>query len=113
MKATFYQVIGIELAIVWDDQHESYYPLEALRRACPCANCSGEPDLFGRISRGSQTPMTPRAYQAQSIEPVGNYGLQINWADGHGWGIWTFERLRAICPCEECQTRRSEASKEA
>lgn len=113
MKATFYQVIGIELAVVWDDQHESYYPLEALRRACPCANCSGEPDLFGRISRGSQIPMTPRAYEAQSIEPVGNYGLQINWADGHGWGIWTFERLRAICPCEECQTRRSEASKEA
>jgi len=113
MKATFYQVIGIELAVVWDDQHESYYPLEALRRACPCANCAGEPDLFGRVYKGAEMTMTPRSYEATSIEPVGNYGLQINWADGHGWGIWTFERLRAICPCEVCQALRDGDSKDA
>lgn len=113
MKATFYQVIGIELAVVWDDHHESYYPLEALRRACPCANCSGESDLFGRVSKGSAQTMTPRSYEVNSIEPVGNYGIQMNWADGHGWGIWTFERLRAVCPCQECHPSDNEISAKA
>jgi DUF971 family protein len=112
MKATFHQVIGIELAVVWEDGHESYYPLEPLRRACPCANCSGEPDLFGRISKGAPTAMSARSWEVTSIEAVGNYGIQINWADGHGWGIWTFERLRAICPCEACRAGE-EASTES
>jgi len=50
---------------------------------------------------------TPRysaaSFQLASITPVGNYALQPNWADGHDYGIWTFERLRAVCPCVECK----------
>ena len=33
------QQIGDELAIVWNDGEESYFKLELLRRACPCAAC--------------------------------------------------------------------------
>ncbi len=84
--------------VVWDDGHESYYSLEALRRACPCAVCSGEPDLFGRIYLGGEQRYRPESFVIQSIEPVGNYALQINWADGHTYGIWTYERLREVEP---------------
>jgi DUF971 family protein len=28
------------------------------------------------------------------VETIGNYALQPNWADGHTYGIWTYERLR-------------------
>jgi len=89
---------------VWSDGHESYYPLEELRRACPCAACSGEPDLFGRMARGPQQNYRQESFQLQSIEQIGNYALQPNWSDRHTYGIWTYERLRAICKCEKCTT---------
>lgn len=88
--------------MVWDDGHESYYPLEELRRACPCAACSGEPDLFGRMAYGPKQVHTRDSYQLRSVERVGNYALQPNWADGHSYGIWTYERLRALCNCGGC-----------
>ena len=44
------QIIGQELAIAWNDGEETYLPLEKLRRACPCATCSGEPDAMGRVA---------------------------------------------------------------
>ncbi len=101
------QVIGNELVVVWDDSHESYYPLEDLRRACPCAHCSGEADLFGRIAKGPEPVYGSSSFQLTSVEPMGNYGIQVNWADGHEWGIWTFERLRKFCRCAECAAQTS------
>jgi len=103
MKPLFYDVIGNEFTVVWDDQHESYYPLEQLRRACPCASCSGEPDLFGRVARGPEQKYTARSFELNGVDPIGNYGLQMNWADGHIYGIWTFDGLRKSCPCETCR----------
>lgn len=100
-----HQVLGDTLVVIWDDGHESYYPAEALRRVCPCAYCSGEPDLFGRIARGPAQQYTQRSFELSSVDSIGNYALQPNWADGHSYGIWTFDRLRAICPCEECRPR--------
>lgn len=41
----------------------------------------------------------PRSFDLTGIEPIGNYGLQPVWADGHAYGIWMFDRLRAFCPC--------------
>src|SRR6266487_2899146 len=51
LEPTNVQQIGDELAIVWNDGTESYFKLETLRRACPCAACGGEPDVLGNISR--------------------------------------------------------------
>jgi DUF971 family protein len=100
MRPHSYQGIGDLFVVVWDDGHESYYPLEALRRACPCAVCSGEPDLFGRMYGGAPQRYGPRSFELASVEPIGNYALQLNWADGHTYGIWTYERLRAFNPEE-------------
>ena len=97
MRPRSYQTVGEFFVVVWDDGHESYYPLEDLRRACPCAVCSGEPDLFGRMAGGLPQRYTDRSFVLLSVEQVGNYALQPNWADGHTYGIWTFERLRAFC----------------
>ena len=38
-----------------------------------------------------------------SLEPVGNYAIRINWSDGHSTGIYSYDHLRRICPCEECR----------
>lgn len=102
-----WQTVGDMFVVVWDDGHESYYPLEALRRACPCAACSGEPDLFGRMSAGPAPRYSMASFQLGSMSQIGNYALQPMWGDGHGYGIWTYDRLRAVCPCEECVAKLS------
>jgi DUF971 family protein len=37
------------------------------------------------------------------IEPVGRYAIQFHWSDGHATGIYSFDRLRALCPCPACR----------
>jgi len=105
MRPSSYQVLGDLFVVVWVVGHESYYTLEELRRACPCAGCSGEPDLFGRIWTGPAPQYGPRSFDLQSVTPIGNYALQPNWADGHTYGMWTYERLRAFCPCNDCRKK--------
>jgi DUF971 family protein len=38
------------------------------------------------------------SFVLQNVETIGNYAIQPNWADGHSYGIWTYERLRGFCP---------------
>ena len=89
-------IVGDDLAIVWDDGREDYIRLETLRRECPCAMCKGERDLLGNVYKGPDRPLTPRAFQAAAQRRVGGYALQIDWADGHNDGIYSFETLRRI-----------------
>lgn len=102
MRPKSWQLLSDMLVVLWDDGHESYYPAEAMRRACPCAMCAGEPDLFGRMSIAPKYGYRLESFQVRSVTPVGNYALQPNFADGHTFGIWTWERLRAHCACGEC-----------
>lgn len=91
-----------ELFILWEDAHESRYPLAGLRAACPCAECRG-----GHAAMGQ--PVTPdlmtsrsiegAAAELLSLEAVGNYALLPVWADGHRFGIYSWEMLRQLCPC--------------
>ena len=39
---------------------------------------------------------------ARAMRRVGNYALAFDWSDGHGTGIYAFDRLRADCPCPIC-----------
>ena len=89
-------LVGHELVIVWDDGREDYFPLEALRRACPCAMCKGEKDSLGNVYKGPERALTPRAFQAVAHRRVGGYALQIDWADGHNDGLYSFETLRRL-----------------
>ena len=87
------QLIGNELALAWNDETESYFALEFLRRACPCAACGGEPDVLGNVSR-PQVTYTDQSFQLVSFDLVGGYALQPRWADGHSSGIYSFTYLR-------------------
>jgi len=89
-------LVGTELAVVWADGREDYFALETLRRNCPCAMCRGERDLLGNIHRGPERPLTPRSFQAVRHRRVGGYALQIDWADGHNDGIYSWETLRQL-----------------
>jgi len=94
------QVIGNELALAWNDETESYFALEFLRRACPCAACGGEPDVLGSVSRPHVT-YTDRSFQLIGFDLVGGYALQPRWQDGHSTGIYSFTYLRRLGQASE------------
>lgn len=89
------------LRIEWSDGHRSEYTFRWLRANCPCASCR-EDRRDARTGDGltlmTQLPSTELAAAAL----VGNYAVQIAWADGHDSGIYPFSALRAACPCPEC-----------
>ena len=81
--------------ITWDDGHLGEYPEAYLRGYCPCALCQGH---------GSQRQFieVPDAKVA-AINLVGNYAIEMRWHDGHSTGIYTYDYLRTLCPCSQCQ----------
>jgi DUF971 family protein len=95
---------GRALRIRWQDGHISIYPPRYLRLNCPCAGCVDE--MTGR--RTLVPEMIPEGVFPKAIHYVGRYALQFVWSDGHDTGFYTFESLRLLCPCSECETRHRE-----
>ncbi len=85
-------LVGDTLAIRWEDNREAYLPLEAVRRACPCAGCGGEPDVLGRIA-SPDVSYNAASFQLRGYQLVGGYGWQPTWEDGHNTGIYSFSYL--------------------
>jgi DUF971 family protein len=92
--------------IDWRDGHHSHYPLAFLRDECPCATCTGahgtEPQRSS-YSNPEPFPMFKPALKMNNVESVGQYAIRIFWNDGHSSGIYSFDHLRAICPCDVCK----------
>ncbi len=95
-----------ELSVIWDDDHASLYTFSLLRAGCPCAECRGGHDKMGDTPDPSvfttaltDTPST----RLVNLVPVGSYGITPIWEDGHDAGIFRWEYLRALCPCEKCR----------
>ena len=84
------------LLLRWSDGHRAEFDYDYVRGYCPCASCQGHGASEIAFYRPAQ-PVTP-----VKIEPVGNYAISIAWSDQHATGIYRFDFLRQICPCEEC-----------
>ncbi|MGQ0793331.1 MAG: DUF971 domain-containing protein [Deltaproteobacteria bacterium] len=96
----------LALMILWEDGHESLYIYEDLRRACPCAVCADAREK--PLPKLGLRRMIPIQTSSDGIKPldmerVGRYALKFVWSDGHSTGIYSFELLRRLCPCNECQ----------
>ncbi len=86
-------IVGEELAIAWNDGTEQFLSLQALRKACPCAVCEGEPDVMGnKVVLKKQ--LTPESFMLKKYEFVGGYGIQFFWGDGHSTGIYSVRYLK-------------------
>lgn len=95
-------VAGRHLALAWSDGHESYIPFDVLRRACPCALCAKK-KVSGTVSTpAAETVPDTFSGTIAALMPVGAYAVQVVWDDGHDTGIYAFDTLRALCPCEDC-----------
>ncbi len=87
------------LIIHWDDGSCSEFSWQALRAACPCAECNREPGQEGGPSGVGQVliPLAPAIpAELERAEAVGNYALQLYWKDGHSWGIYSWDYLRQL-----------------
>lgn len=91
------------LTIRWRDGHESHYPFDDLRRACPCAACRVAKKPQGGLTVLTGPVVTPGEVRITRIEPVGRYALTFLWSDGHSTGIYSFDLLRQLCPCATCR----------
>ncbi len=87
-----------EFDIQWSDGHASRYSFRYLRQNCQCALC---------VDEWTSRPILARESVAEDLKGmgaslVGQYALQFGFSDGHSTGIYTFDHLRKICPCETC-----------
>ena len=95
-----------EFSISWSDGHESIYSFTLLRNACPCAECRGghekmsanpDPEVWSLPDENTlETSL-------RNVEAVGAYAITIEWEDGHHFGIYNWNYLRALCPCPKCR----------
>ncbi len=97
--------------IDWADGHRSEYTLAYLRDECPCATCTGAHGTEPQKSSYSKPAASPfqmykPALKMLAVEPIGSYAFRIDWNDGHNSGIYSYDRLREICPCPECTALR-------
>ncbi len=89
------QCIGDLVAIRWKDGSEDYLPMDRLRALSPSAEQQGERDLLGRAIGGSdRTDFS--GVTVTGWVPVGGYGIQFSFSDGHRTGIYSFAYLKEI-----------------
>ena len=92
-----------EITVRWDDGHVSVFSIKYLRSECMCANCVSEVTGL-RI-------LDPRTVADDltvlSAEHVGRYGIKFMFSDRHDDGIYTWERLRELCKCDQCEAARA------
>ncbi len=89
------QLIGNEVAIVWDDGVESYYPADKLRAASPSAETQGERDIFG-TKYGGDGPKNFAGVTVLGWAKIGNYAIQFRFSDGHSTGLYSYDYLRKL-----------------
>jgi DUF971 family protein len=102
MQPKAIQRVDRGIQIEWQDGHLSVYAPEYLRRSCPCAVCKEVPE---RLATGllPSSQFAGQRIEVLKAQPVGWYALQFTFSDRHETGIYSYEFLRQICPCEDCK----------
>ncbi len=68
------------------------FDLAPLRLACPCAECNARRQRGESVSILAETKPDDVAITEAAM--AGNWGLNLDWNDGHSTGIYAFEKLR-------------------
>ena len=90
------QAIGAEIAIIWEDGGESYYPMDVLRKFSPSAENVGERDLLGQLIAGGDGPKEFPGVAVTGWEIVGGYAVQFRFSDGHNTGLYSYGYLKEL-----------------
>lgn len=85
---TLHQKSGV-LEVEYPDGARYQLPLEYLRVYSPSAEVRGHGGPMELVTGKRDIGVT-------SIEPVGNYAIQLNFDDGHNTGIFSWQTLREL-----------------
>jgi DUF971 family protein len=91
------QAVGTEIAIIWNDGDESFFPMDYLRAHSPSAENQGEIDILGQRHGGDDRERFP-GITVNNWEFIGNYAIRFIFSDGHQTGIFSWDYLRKIDP---------------
>jgi DUF971 family protein len=82
-----------KLSLRWDDSPESTISLTKLRSLCPCATCTTERE---NQSKTYIPILHSDQIKISKINTVGNYALNLYWADGHNTSIYEYLLLKSF-----------------
>lgn len=77
------------LALHWPDGEVVCLSHALLRDACPCSECRAR-------RRAGQTIQSSASIRLTGVEPVGAYGLNLVFSDGHRRGIYPYQMLMTL-----------------
>lgn len=83
-----HQASGL-LAVRWSDGLQSTLNSHALRCACRCAACV-------KLRRAGLGPTTSSEIRLTELNPMGEFGLQLCFDDGHDRGIYPWPYLHEL-----------------
>jgi DUF971 family protein len=78
------------LEIEWSDGTRQPLAHAMLRLRCQCADCKSAPPVHEAINAGT--------LRLTDIQPVGTYGVQLIFNDGHERGIYPWAYLHGLRP---------------
>lgn len=76
------------LEFSWADGTRHLAAYRLLRSSCPCADC--------KVLRAAGRDSEAADVQLTDIQPVGSYGVQFFFSDGHDRGIFPWVFLREL-----------------
>jgi ATP-binding protein involved in chromosome partitioning len=95
---------GAAVTIQWDEAgHSGRFPARDLRLACLCAGCREEMTRRPILDPES----VPADVRVLALALVGGYAVHFDFSDGHGTGIYPWDYLLSLCPCERCRAART------
>lgn len=84
------QINDDKMIILWSDNTLENIKLVNLRYYCPCAFCESKRAAnIGFIPVYSENEIIP-----ENVKLIGDYGITIEWKDGHKNGIYEFNYLK-------------------
>lgn len=82
-----------EMLVSWSSGESFAVPFLEIRFHCPCASCVDE-HTGQRILKREQIS---RDIRPVNVQLVGRYAVQVTWSDGHGTGMYHYDRLLQLC----------------
>lgn len=85
------------LAVLWNDGLRGALDAPTLRAACRCAACES-------LRRAGKPAAAAMDIALTLLQPVGEFGLQLGFSDGHDRGIYPWAYLHELSSTPSLQT---------
>lgn len=85
-----------EMLLAWNTGESFAVPYFELRFQCPCASCVDEHTGRRTLKRES----VQAAVRVTGAQLVGRYAVQLSFSDGHGTGLFHFDKLLELCQAQ-------------